>query len=1102
MRNKLVNFFEVAPEYLGPFPLTQVVDKESATLDGYEEVSFKSSHRNMQRLDKGDQAYEDLVFWIRKLAGGAETEAGNAALQVQQKQNECFDRLPYAETAGHNDRGLGVDKCLNGTREELLKDIRKWLEDPEGERLFGLEGMAGTGKSTIGCSVAKDAPKDVAVASFFFQRGSGERGRASSFVTTIVQQLARHPRLQSTLAAAAASDHRIATTNLSYQWTKLIQEPLAKLETPRILLVIDAVDECEDSFQEKGALSNLLLQEDNFKGLNLKFFVTARPQELVLQGCQRRKILHNVPTGDVEKDIRLLLRVRFSEFRERGAEWPENEEEFDIVIEVLAKRSTPLFIAAMTSYKFVTLNKFQPRKRFELLRRNSEASKPEPELDVKYLTIIRYAIASGGVDTRDEIMPMYRTIIGSVVTLKDTLVAEDLAKLISEECGVVKRFLAEFSAVLVVSKPTEPVSIFHESFRDFVLDQNRHQKAATLTKHEGDLNFDPKDLWIDERKAHADLLHHCLRTMGKYLKEDICNLRVPDAAASEVSQEQLQIHIPAHVRYACRYWIVHFLSCCKSGDKECGKVLEFLKKHLLHWLEAMSCFNSMAETVKMTNDLKQYLKKSLGHGSASLSSELLEFVLESQRFLRYNKQAFEKWPLQLYSSALLFCPEKSPIRDLFFRRPAWIVNQPSVSKEWSATVQVLEGHEEPVTQIAFSSCGTSIVSWSMDNEMIIWDAETGNLRGRRRIQGFTRQSPPSSFAVSTDVLVYPLSDNRLGLLNVKEMEELGQLKGFCPKFSPDGTILAVLSESNEIFIWRITDTKTFPTLQTMLQLQLEDCESLIVETFFNASGSYFTALSRLVEDSLEPGRSCRGSSLFHPSGKFLISGLRSSKTKLWDIENQRLVRIIINPSNYGPVSAGYVDLLSNAFNDVANPSHEPEKLQETEGPDTPHRIPMHVSISPNGKTLAEVSLRTKRCVRVWDIDLGAPVNTLSGQGGALWSLAFSPDSNLLASGGQDKDIRVWDLQPRMRKPEQRPQNSMATAISPNGDLFAVAVWDSALKSSTIQIWNIGAEEKLCNLPVLRSSPLKDSSSPQTAESWPVNTRKETGADGQWQFGTY
>src|ERR1700742_1938279 len=62
-------------------------------------------------------------------------------------------------------------ECLSGTRVDLLDHIAKWVEVPQGKSIFWLNGMAGTGKSTVSRTIARSLKKKGQLgASFFFKR--------------------------------------------------------------------------------------------------------------------------------------------------------------------------------------------------------------------------------------------------------------------------------------------------------------------------------------------------------------------------------------------------------------------------------------------------------------------------------------------------------------------------------------------------------------------------------------------------------------------------------------------------------------------------------------------------------------------------------------------------------------------------------------------------------------------------------------------------------------------------------------------------------------------------------------------------------------------
>jgi WD40 repeat protein len=92
----------------------------------------------------------------------------------------------------------------------------------------------------------------------------------------------------------------------------------------------------------------------------------------------------------------------------------------------------------------------------------------------------------------------------------------------------------------------------------------------------------------------------------------------------------------------------------------------------------------------------------------------------------YHKGAIEGYPLQTYASALMFSPTGSLIRQLFqHEEPEAISIRPTLSEEWSACLQTLEGHSNEVSSVAFSHDSTRLASASSDSTVKIWDASSG-----------------------------------------------------------------------------------------------------------------------------------------------------------------------------------------------------------------------------------------------------------------------------------------------------------------------------------------------------------------------------------------
>lgn len=533
-------------------------------------------------------------------------DARNMLASLQNLMDESvLSKLPSLDDAAF-DSYVDQDKseCLDGTRADLLQEVEDWGGSPNSQCIFWLNGMAGTGKSTISRTVsARFREKGMLGASFFLKRGGGDRGNAKQLFTTITRQLVtRVPRMMPSIKRAVDNDPGIAAKSLNEQFKKLILQPLLDLEQSTrqmlpIVVVIDALDECERESDIRIILQ-LLPQVAEAKSIGLRFFLTSRPELPTKLGFRkvdnkdrRDLVLHEIPKPIIEHDITLFLKHKFATIREDRLippNWPGDDK-----IQALVEISIPLFIFAATVCRFVEDLAWSPEERLEDFLKDP-ATTSASEMDRTYLPILNQLTSGRSQTESKRLLQEFQNIIGAIILLATPLSVTALTNLINIQQGVIRNRLESFNSVLSVpSDPDVPVRILHLSFRDFLVNTT-------------------SDFHVDEGGTHRKIGAQCLRIMNEFLRHNLCELPSYGIERTGIESETIDQYLPEELKYSCRYWAYH-LEQGRDHITGIDDILLFLERHVLHWFEAMSLLGILSESIGILNTLQSAIKVNISY---------------------------------------------------------------------------------------------------------------------------------------------------------------------------------------------------------------------------------------------------------------------------------------------------------------------------------------------------------------------------------------------------------------------------------------------------------------------------------------------------------
>ena len=294
-------------------------------------------------------------------------------------------------------------------------------------------------------------------------------------------------------------------------------------------------------------------------------------------------------------------------------------------------------------------------------------------------------------------------------------------------------------------------------------------------------------------------------------------------------------------------------------------------------------------------------------------------------------------------------------------------------------------HGGSVQTVKFSPVDNSLLaSAGADNTIKIWDLQDNTivttLRGHNGLINSVVFSPDGTrLASGGDDWSCRLWDVEEGTLIATLEHIIGRNRTQVKEvaFSPDGELLA--TAGFDVKLWEVSTHNEITTLQ---------------------HGEWVVALA------------------FSPNGELLATGDNQGRVKIWNIQERRVIAqfegdatrvdtLVFSPDGRTLASAGYHGVIKLwTVTDWSSLG----TLQNNRG--TTYTL----DFSPDGKALVSTG---HKAVTLWSVESGEEITTFTGHSGWVYGVAFSPDGKTVASGGDDRVVRVQNVESYLQTLQRR-----------------------------------------------------------------------------------
>ncbi|KAF3056949.1 hypothetical protein CFAM422_012456 [Trichoderma lentiforme] len=908
-----------------------------------------------------------------------------------------------------------MDKSrIESTKGGLIQDSYRWILDnsefktwlhDDDKRLLWVKGDPGKGKTMLLCGIVDEIKRSashanaISMISFFFCQATiptinNHLAVLRGLIWLLVEQ---QPSLISHIREKydPIGNELFEGPNAWYSLANIFRSILQDERLTTAYVIIDGLDECITGLDELLALIKEALPSRNVKWiLSSRNWANIR-ESLEDAGAEGVNLSLEMNATVVAAAVDTYISYKASKIPLLKQDAELTEEVCNLVRE---KANGTFLWVAIVFQELQHLN-IHYDDRESVLERLNGLPKDLTELYDRMLHQI------GRLEKRES--ELCESILGITVLAYQPLRLQELATLASFKGNLTRpstlqSLIHNCGSFLTVKD--EIVYFIHQSSKEYLTSNSAAQ--STLF---------PNGI----KEIHHKMAMHSINAMEQKLCRNIYKLIDHAILLADIKTPEPDPLIS--LRYPCSHWLQHICDSISNSENtqnqlmlNDSKILTFLKKHILHWLEVMSLMRNPPGGIPYISRFGGLLER------YSSNSELSQLVYDIRRFTQHNSWIIYNAPLQIYLSGILFSPKLSIVRTLFEEELlSWITTKPLVGRHWSLLLQTLEVKSLLIP--AAISSDNKIAVYDYDTfEVKVWDIASGTQIQTLKCNGiisqliFSCDSKRILAAQNGPILSWDVESGAL--------HRQAWSPGYHASLSRDGMFLASHTSDSTIQILNVATGAQVSLVNDNYDYQGEKNKQL-VKLSNTAKFLAFGWDEITIWDVVAHKERMRLNTLGGRHRQVCFStdselmAWESGALQVWDLATERETQILYREGHYTGESFSSLEFSTDSklvaggcWGNIWIWNVKTGTMQTHL--DTRGQQPYGLAWSPNSKILASTNFEN---ITIWDMATSAETEDVQSTNDAnddyldLSKITFSHNPNIVATISQTGHTKVWDI---------------------------------------------------------------------------------------------